>query len=109
MLVHALFADMLHSKARNIMVFVSDMLGVTERYNTPGTISDDNWSLRVPPDFEEFYLRRIVRNKALSLPFAMLLALRARPGEVSEDLLRGVEGEVERLRARGDALGAFND
>jgi 4-alpha-glucanotransferase len=106
MLVHALFADMLHSKARNIMVFVSDMLGVTERYNTPGTISDDNWSLRVPPDFEEFYLRRIVENKALSLPFAMLLALRARPGEVSEDLLRRVEGEVERLQARGSALGA---
>ncbi|MEE4380068.1 MAG: 4-alpha-glucanotransferase [Candidatus Competibacteraceae bacterium] len=100
-LVHALFADMLHSKARNIMVFVSDMLGVQERYNTPGTISEDNWSLRVPPDFEESYLSRVAEDQALSLPYAILLALKARPDEVDNTLIMAMEVEVERLRALG--------
>jgi len=103
-LVHALFADMLHSKARNIMVFVSDMLGVQERYNTPGTVSDDNWSLRVPPNFEQRYLSRVADNQALSLPYALLLALKARSDEVSADLIRLMETEVERLRAAGRAF-----
>ena len=86
------------------MVFVSDLLGVKERYNTPGTVSDDNWSLRVPADFEASYLHQVAEDKALSFPYAMLLALRARPGEVGDDLLQGVEREVERLRAQGRAV-----
>ncbi|MEZ5583363.1 MAG: 4-alpha-glucanotransferase [Candidatus Competibacteraceae bacterium] len=100
-LVHALFADMLHSKARNIMVFMSDMLGIQERYNTPGTVSDDNWSLRVPPDFEETYLRRVAEDQALSLPYALLLALKAQPEQVDETLIMAMEVEAERLRALG--------
>jgi len=103
-LVPALFADMLPSKAHNIMVFVSDMPGIQERYNAPGTVSDDNWSLRVPPDFEAFYLRRVAENKALSLPYAILLALKARPGEVDQDLIRAMEVAVERLHAVGLTL-----
>jgi len=105
LLVHALFADMLHSQARNIMVFVSDMLGVTERYNTPGTVNNDNWSLRVPPDFEESYLKRLASDRALSLPYAIWLALKARPGGVDEHLLRATEQEMIRLRAVGERLG----
>ncbi|NJN47359.1 MAG: hypothetical protein HC808_13785 [Candidatus Competibacteraceae bacterium] len=100
-LVHALFADMLHSKARNIMVFVSDMLGVQERYNTPGTISDNNWSLRVPPDFEESYLSKVAEDQALSIPYALLLALKARSDQVDRTLIMAMEVEVERLRALG--------
>lgn len=103
-LVHALFADMLHSKARNIMVFVSDMLGIQERYNTPGTVSDENWSLRIPPDFEEYYLRRVAEDNALSLPYAMLLALKARPDQVDKTLLDAMERETQRLRAEGWSL-----
>jgi 4-alpha-glucanotransferase len=102
-LVHALFADMLHSKARNIMVFVSDMLGVEQRYNTPGTVSDDNWSLRVPPDFEGYYLSRTAEDRALNLPYAMLLALKARSNEMNTDLIQAVEMEDARLRAAGRA------
>ncbi|MCP5420099.1 MAG: 4-alpha-glucanotransferase [Gammaproteobacteria bacterium] len=104
LLVHALFADMLLSQARNVMVFVSDMLGIKERYNSPGTISDDNWSLRVQPNFERSYLARVARDEALSLPYAMLLAFQAQPGQVDENLVRAMETEVERLRAIGRAI-----
>jgi 4-alpha-glucanotransferase len=104
-LVHALFADMLTSKARNIMVFVSDMLGVQERYNSPGTVSEENWSLRVPPDFEEIYLGRLAEDNALSLPYAMMMALKARPADqVDKALLEAMARETERLRVEGRNL-----
>lgn len=104
LLVHALFADMLLSQARNIMVFVSDMLGIKERYNSPGTVSDDNWSLRVPPDYTRYYLARVARDEALSLPYAMLLAFQARPGLAEVSLEQAMASEVERLRALGRAV-----
>lgn len=109
-LVHALFADMLNSKARNIMVFVSDMLGVQERYNSPGTVSEENWSLRVPPDFEETYLGRVAEDNALSLPYAMLMALKARPADqVDKALLEVMARETERLRTQGCRLAGHFD
>jgi len=41
-LVHALFADLLISRARSIMVFFADLLGLEEQYNSPGTVQDAN-------------------------------------------------------------------
>lgn len=37
-LVHALFADLLVSRARSIMVFFADLLGLEEQYKSPGTV-----------------------------------------------------------------------
>jgi 4-alpha-glucanotransferase len=78
-LVHCLFADLLVSPARNIMVFMSDFLGIEESYNVPGTVNDTNWTLRVPRDFEARYHRDLQVGQALSLPRALAIALRA-PG-----------------------------
>ncbi|MGF1527594.1 MAG: 4-alpha-glucanotransferase, partial [Candidatus Competibacterales bacterium] len=49
-LVHALFAELLLSPARQVMVFFADVFGLVERYNAPGTVGDHNWSLRLSPD-----------------------------------------------------------
>ena len=40
------------SKARNIQMFFTDYFQIKETYNTPGTSGDQNWSLRLPNDFE---------------------------------------------------------
>ena len=80
-LVHAMFADMCASDARNIMIFFSDLFGIVEAYNTPGTVGDENWSLRLTPDFDRRYLDKIARGEALSLPRALATALRARGRE----------------------------
>jgi hypothetical protein len=81
------------------------MLGVQERYNSPGTVSEENWSLRVPPDFEETYLGRLAEDNALSLPYAMLMALKARPtDQVDKALLEAMAHETERLRTEGHSL-----
>lgn len=41
------------SKARNVQMFFTDYFQINETYNTPGTSGDQNWSLRLPNDFEE--------------------------------------------------------
>jgi 4-alpha-glucanotransferase len=77
-LVHALFAAMLASRARHVMVFFPDLLGMTERYNRPGVINDENWMLRIPADFERRYYERCLRGEALDLRKCFTLALEAR-------------------------------
>nr|WP_153865489.1 MULTISPECIES: 4-alpha-glucanotransferase [Myxococcaceae] len=78
LLVQAKLADLFACPARNVMVFFADLLGLTDVYNAPGTVGAHNWSLRVAPDFERAYTERLARLRALDLPLALALALRAR-------------------------------
>lgn len=87
LLVHAVFASMLASAAENVSVFFTDLFGMERAYNTPGTVSDANWSLRLGPDFEQDYARRLAADEALNLPLALAMALEARganPGLAAE-------------------------
>jgi len=101
-LVHALFADLLISRARNIMVFFADLLGLEEQYNIPGTVNDANWSMRVPADYERAYLLRLGDDRALNLPYALSIALRA-PGfePVTPQVLAMLDREARYLRNQG--------
>ncbi|AUX19962.1 4-alpha-glucanotransferase [Sorangium cellulosum] len=85
LLAQAKLADLFASEAANVMVFFSDLLGLKETYNAPGTISDDNWSLRVPRGYERSYPEMRARGAALDLPRALALALRARGGAESDE------------------------
>ena len=40
------------SKAKNVQMFFTDFFKIKETYNTPGTSGDQNWSLRLPNEFE---------------------------------------------------------
>lgn len=84
-LAQAKLADLFASRASNVMVFFADLLGMKEIYNTPGTVGDHNWSLRVPRDYERSYLEMRARGAALDLPRVLALALRARGGAESEE------------------------
>jgi hypothetical protein len=77
-LVQAKLADLFACPAQHVMVFFADLLGLTEVYNAPGTVGAHNWSLRVTPDFTAAYRERLSRARALDLPRALVLALRAR-------------------------------
>lgn len=66
-LVNACFTAMLGSQSRQVVVFFPDLFGMADRYNEPGLVSDANWSLRVPANFEEFHQQRIERDQALDL------------------------------------------
>ena len=71
-------ADLFASRAKNVLVFVSDLLGETRWFNVPGVVDPDNWSLRVPGDYRRVYRERLERSAALDLPLALTLALEAK-------------------------------
>ena len=75
-LVHAKFADLFISPARHVMIFFADLLGLEEVYNAPGTVNQQNWSLRVPPDYTQEYAAACSRGEALNLPWVLALALK---------------------------------
>jgi 4-alpha-glucanotransferase len=76
-LASAMLAELFASRAQNVSIFFADLFGYDERFNAPGTISGDNWSLRLPPDFERLHRDRLERHAALDLRLALALALDA--------------------------------
>jgi 4-alpha-glucanotransferase len=93
-LAHAKVADLFVSRARHVMVFFPDLLGLEDVYNRPGTVSEDNWTLRVPPDYATRYPADARAGRALSLPRVLAMALEARGG----DLARAQAPLIARLR-----------
>jgi 4-alpha-glucanotransferase len=98
-LATAMFAELFASPARHVSIFFADLLGYRSMYNAPGTVSEDNWRLRVAPDYVARYRSDISADiaagtsaelsadlstaggtgepRALSLPRALAMALRA--------------------------------
>jgi len=94
-LARAQLADLFVGPARNVMIFFSDWLGLHDVYNRPGSVSDQNWSLRVPPDFVERHARSAREGTALDLPAALAAAFRAR-GESFAASHSGLLQELDR-------------
>lgn len=94
-LVQARAADLFAGPARQVLVFFTDLFGEREPYNVPGTVSDANWSLRLPADFRALYRRRRGERRALDLPRALARALRAR-GAAFVEQHRSLIQELER-------------
>ncbi|HKJ23900.1 MAG TPA: 4-alpha-glucanotransferase [Myxococcota bacterium] len=108
LLAQALLAELLACRAENVMVFFTDLFGLTAPFNRPGTVSGENWSLRLPPDWRDEYRERLRTHRALNLPLAFALALRARGAR--PDLQAALAAEAARLAplppAWQEALGA---
>ena len=86
--------ELFASRAENVQVFFTDLLGLADVYNRPGTSGDKNWSLRMPNNFEEFYQEQLRRGKGLNLPLVLKLAIVARGSEFvrqNEKLVRELE------------------
>lgn len=77
-LVEAKLAELFAGPARHVIVYFTDLFGETESYNVPGTVSDANWSLRLPSDVEDHYRARLASRRAADLPRLLALACRAR-------------------------------
>jgi 4-alpha-glucanotransferase len=77
-LEQAMVADLFLGPARNVSIFFADLMGIQATYNVPGTVSDDNWSLRVPSDYERVYAERTQRGQAIDVTGALQLALAAK-------------------------------
>jgi 4-alpha-glucanotransferase len=77
-LARARLAELFVGPARHVSIFFSDLLGMREPYNRPGTIAEENWSARIPADFKSRHAEDVRRGRALDLPRALAMALRAR-------------------------------
>lgn len=109
-LAQASFADLFAGPARNVIVYFTDLFGEREPYNRPGTVSRENWSLRVPSDCRRAYAERRAEGRALDLPRALARALRAR-GDRFAGAHRDLLDDLERapggpLRGLADARAA---
>jgi len=76
-LAQAELADLFVGPARHVMVFFPDLLGLESSYNVPGTVDPVNWTLRVPRDWRARYRRDREQGRAMDVPLALCLALRA--------------------------------
>jgi 4-alpha-glucanotransferase len=96
-LVQAKLADLFVGPASNVMLFFTDVLGLEQTYNKPGVVDDENWSLRVSPEFRREHAERIARGGALDLPRALARALRSRGGAfvaAHRSLIEDLEGPL---------------
>jgi 4-alpha-glucanotransferase len=80
-LATAMFAELFASPARSVSIFFADLFGYEEVYNRPGVVDLENWRLRVAPDYAAQYARAVAGEapRALDLPRALAMALRAHP------------------------------
>ncbi len=74
----AMLGELFLSPAENVSIFFADLFGETDRFNVPGLLADENWSLRLPADFEAMHAERIERSAALDIRLALDLALAAK-------------------------------
>lgn len=102
LLAHAEVARLFASPAEQVSIFFADLFGSKEVYNRPGTVSSENWTLRLAPDWSERYAEQLREDRALNLPLALWLALRARP-TAPRELTRALRERAERVR-RGPPL-----
>jgi 4-alpha-glucanotransferase len=102
LLAQAKLAELLLGPARQAMVYFTDALGLRDPYNDPGTTSASNWSLRLPSGWLADWRARLAAERALDLPLAFALALRARGGDPG--LVARLAAHAARLRGGRPAL-----
>jgi len=90
-LAEPMLADLLACDAGRVAIFFADLLGMTESYNRPGVVSPENWTLRTGNGFRETYEQRRARGRALDVPRALAMALRARGGDLATTLATQLE------------------
>ena len=56
-----------------------DANGINKQYNVPGTKSDENWTLRLSPDYQKHYYDDLANNKdAVNMPEILSIAVQAK-------------------------------
>lgn len=90
------FVELFACKSENVQIFFSDFLGLSDVYNKPGTSGDDNWSLRIPNNFEEVYCKNLKEGRALNMPLTLKLAMEARGKDFANNN-RNIISELEKF------------
>ena len=96
--ITAKFAELFASTSENIQIFFADFFGSRERYNMPGTAGSENWSLRIPNNYECYYSEQLQKGEAMNLPEILIMAIEARGHSFAEkhkDIIEDLKKCVE--------------
>ena len=79
-----------------------DMFGMQERINISGKSDDNNWSVRIPNDYERFYYSQLQNGYGINFPKSYALALMAK-NSGNEKLISSLLNAADILRQNGPA------
>ena len=77
-----------------------DMFGMSERINISGKSDKNNWSIRIPTDFEKFYHTQLSKGFGLNLPKVLANAMQM-ANKTDNNLLNKCLQAAEILRSDG--------
>jgi len=104
---NAKFGELFTTKNQFFTIF--DSLGMNQQFNKPsieavtGKPCSDNWSARVPQDYENFYHKQLTEGKGLNLPKALLTAIKAQ-FKANPTKLQENENLIAKLEKASDIL-----
>ncbi len=71
-------AELFASPSKHIQIMFTDFFGMSERYNTPATFGDHNWTQRLTDHYENFYYQQLSKGYGVNLPAVLSIALEAK-------------------------------
>lgn len=78
-----------------------DMFGMEERINVSGAVNDENWTIRIPSNYERFYFSQLSNGYGLNLPKALSVALELQGKDNNSELAKKCKEASEILRSKG--------
>lgn len=99
----AKFTELFTSPAKKVQVFFTDLLGIGETYNKPGTSGGENWSLRMPTNFEKNYHKNLENGVGLNLPEVLSNAIRQKGDDFvkqNQELLSSLDNFKQILKEK---------
>lgn len=81
----AMFAELFLGPAQNVSIFFADLFGEKQLYNQPGTVGNHNWTLRMPPDYQTIYSKRVQSGDALDIKRALAMALESKAATLGSE------------------------
>lgn len=105
--LRAFYADLVHSKSNDHLVFINDLLGIDTVFNNPGDpIAGQpealNWKQRLPlnASLEDTYLAGVAEGKGFNVPQVLADALKAR-GSKNTGLIKRLEAASRAMIKEG--------
>ena len=78
-----------------------DMFGMSERINISGKQSENNWSVRIPSDYERFYFSQLSNGYGINIPKVLASAMSMKHMSDCTNLIQKCNEAAEILRQKG--------
>lgn len=78
-----------------------DMFGMAERINISGKADENNWTVRIPADYERFYFSQLSNGYGINMPKVLSVAMTMKKGQKNDTLIAKCREAAEILRQKG--------